>query len=160
LPFGAVASTILSAEGASAFEEMVESGTVFELTAPEDRIGGFADQSVLATDYLRAQRIRVKLCRALDAWLAPFDAVLTLPTADAAPTADGPFDSRHGHKSMGGPGNACGTPAIVVPTGLADNGLPTAIQLDGRAYSENRLLALAVAFQDATAWHKAHPDVS
>src|SRR5579883_268515 len=33
LPFGAVASTILSAESASAFEEMVESGEVFKLTA-------------------------------------------------------------------------------------------------------------------------------
>jgi aspartyl-tRNA(Asn)/glutamyl-tRNA(Gln) amidotransferase subunit A len=159
LPFGPVASTVLSAEMASAFEEMVDSGTVFQLTAPEDRVGGFADQAVLATDYLRAQRIRAKLCRALDAWLAPFDAVLTVPTAGAAPTADGPFGGKFSNKSMGGPGNACGTPAIVVPTGLTKDHLPTALQLDGRAYSENRLLALAVAFQNATAWHDEHPDV-
>ena len=53
----------------------------------------------------------------------------------------------------------CGTPAIVVPTGLTDDGLPTALQLDGRAYSENRLLALAVAYQGATAWHTARPEV-
>src|SRR3954447_10207070 len=67
-PFGPVASTILAAEAASAFEEMVESGEVFELTAPEDRVGGFAEQAVLATDYLRAQRLRGRLCRELDAW--------------------------------------------------------------------------------------------
>jgi Asp-tRNA(Asn)/Glu-tRNA(Gln) amidotransferase A subunit family amidase len=36
---------------------------------------------------------------------------------------------------------------------------PTAIQLDGRAYSENRLLALAVAFQSATSWHLLNPEV-
>jgi aspartyl-tRNA(Asn)/glutamyl-tRNA(Gln) amidotransferase subunit A len=159
LPFGAVASTILAAEMASAFEEMVASGTVFQLTAPEDRIGGFAEQAVLATDYLRAQRIRGRLCRALDAWLAPYDAVLTVPTAESAPTADGPFHHAHDHKSMGGPGNACGTPALVLPTGSTKDGLPTALQLDGRAYSENRLLALALAFQAATAWHTAHPSV-
>src|SRR4051794_10665574 len=41
LPFGPVLSTVLSAESASAFEEMVDSGLVFQLTAPEDRIGGF-----------------------------------------------------------------------------------------------------------------------
>jgi aspartyl-tRNA(Asn)/glutamyl-tRNA(Gln) amidotransferase subunit A len=159
LPFGAVASTVLAAEKASAFEEMVESGVVAGLTAPEDRTGGFAVQSVLATDYLRAQRVRSRLCRELDAWLAPFDAVLTVPTADSAPTADGPWGGSYAHKSMGGPGNVCGTPALVVPTGLTKDGLPTALQLDGRAYSENRLLALAVAFQNATAWHDAHPEV-
>jgi aspartyl-tRNA(Asn)/glutamyl-tRNA(Gln) amidotransferase subunit A len=160
LPFGAVASTIISAEGAAAFEDMVESGEVLELTAPEDRIGGFADQAILATDYLRAQRLRGRLCRELDAWLAPYDAILTVPTGGTAPTAEGPFRGRFGAKSMGGAGNLCGTPAIVVPTGLDDHGLPTALQLDGRAYSENRLLALAVAFQEATHWHKGRPTMS
>ena len=159
LPFGPVASTVLGAEAASAFEEMVASGEVFELAAPEDRIGGFAEQAILATDYLRAQRLRAKLCRALDAWLAPFDAVLTVPTAASAPNAEGTFEYVHGHKSMGGPGNLCGTPALVLPTGLTKEGLPTALQLDGRAYAENRLLALALAFQNATAWHVARPDV-
>ncbi|WP_422929803.1 amidase [Singulisphaera sp. PoT] len=159
LPFNPVASTVLSAEAASAFEEMVESGDVFKLTAPEDRIGGFADQAILATDYLRAQRIRGKLCRALDAWFAPFDAVITVPTASTAPTANGHFEYPHQAKTLGGPGNICGTPALVMPIGLAQDGLPTAIQLDGRAYSENRLLSLANAFQSATSWHKVHPEV-
>jgi aspartyl-tRNA(Asn)/glutamyl-tRNA(Gln) amidotransferase subunit A len=159
LPFGPVARTILTAEAASAFEGLVESGAVFELTAPEDRLGGFADHAVLATDYLRAQRIRAHLCRALDAWLAPYDGVLSVPTADAAPTADGPFAGAFHAPSLGGPGNACGTPALVLPTGLTDDGLPTALQLDGRAGSENRLIALARAFQEATAWHTAHPEV-
>ena len=94
LPFGAVASTIISAEMAAAFEEMVASGSVFELTAPEDRIGGFADQTILATEYIRAQRIRGRLAREYDAWLAPFDAVLTVPTGGAARPADGRFGDR------------------------------------------------------------------
>ena len=96
----------------------------------------------------------------LDAWLAPYDAVLTVPTADAAPDRRRPVRRhQHSNKSMGGPGNVCGTPAIVLPTGLTKDGLPTALQLDGRAYSENRLIALAVAFQNATAWHDEHPEV-
>jgi aspartyl-tRNA(Asn)/glutamyl-tRNA(Gln) amidotransferase subunit A len=144
---------------ASAFEEMVASGEVFKLTAPEDRTGGFAEQAVLATDYLRAQRLRGRFCREFDAWLAPFDAVITVPTGSAATTAEGPFASRNRHKSLGGPGNLCGTPAIVLPSGLTKDGLPTALQLDGRAYSENRLIALATAFQNQTAWHTLHPEV-
>ena len=160
LPFDAAASTILSGEAGAAFEEMVESGLVFGLTAPEDRVGGFADHAVLATDYLRAQRIRGRLCRELDAWLAPFDAVLTVPTAETAPPAEGTFAYPFDSKSMSGPGNVCGTPALVLPSGKAADGLPTSIQLDGRAYSENRLLALGLAYQQATAWHLDRPDVT
>jgi aspartyl-tRNA(Asn)/glutamyl-tRNA(Gln) amidotransferase subunit A len=159
LPFADVASTILSAEFAAAFEEMVESGESFQLTAPEDRTGGFADQAILATEYLRAQRIRGRLCRELDAFFEPFDAVLTVPTADAAPPADEAFGGEFRARSLGGPGNVCGTPALVLPSGLTDDGLPTSIQLDGRAYSENRLLALGLAYQEATAWHTRHPEV-
>lgn len=156
-PFAAVASTIISVECASAFEEMVASNEVAKLTAPEDRVGGFADQAILATEYLRAQRIRAKLARTLDQWFAPYDAVITVPTGGTATPADGSFGGRFGAKSLGGPGNVCGTPAICLPSGKDDNGLPTAIQIDGRAYSENRLLALAIAFQDSTAWHLDRP---
>ena len=159
-PYSLCASTILSAEAAAAFEEMVDSGEVAELRAPEDRIGGYADQVILATEYLRAQRLRGQLCRDLDAWFAPFDAVLTVPTGGAASPADGSFSGRrYSAKSLGGPGNVCGTPALVLPTGLTEDGLPTALQLDGRAYSENRLLALGLAYQQNTAWHTLRPPV-
>jgi aspartyl-tRNA(Asn)/glutamyl-tRNA(Gln) amidotransferase subunit A len=60
---------------------------------------------------------------------------------------------------MGGAGNVCGTPALVVPSGFTADGLPTSLQLDGRAWSENRLLALGLAYQNATAWHTRHPNV-
>lgn len=160
LPFSAVAVTIISAECASAFEEMVTSNEVAKLTAPEDRVGGFADQAILATEYLRAQRIRGKLCRALDAWFAPYDAVITVPTSGTATPADGSFGGGFSAKSLGGPGNVCGTPAICLPSGKDEKGLPTAIQIDGRAYSENRLLALAIAYQNATAWHQERPKLA
>ncbi len=159
LPFSQVAITIISAECASAFEEMVASNEVAKLTAPEDRIGGFGDQAILATEYLRAQRVRAKLCKALDAWFAPFDAVITVPTSGTASSATGSHNDSFSAKSLGGPGNVCGTPAICLPSGRDEKGLPTAIQIDGRAYSENRLLALALAYQTKTAWHLEHPDI-
>ncbi|MDX2039526.1 MAG: amidase [Isosphaeraceae bacterium] len=156
-PFTLVTQTILGAEMASAFEEMIDSGTVFDLTAPEDRIGGFARQTVLAVEYLKAQRLRGGLARSFDRWFADYDAVLTVPTAGTAPSAEGSFGGRYSSKSLGGPGNLCGTPALVMPTGLDSAGLPTAIQLDGRAFSENVLLALGEAFQGATGHHLAFP---
>ena len=158
-PWSETAGMIISAECASAFEELIDSGKVFELTAPEDRIGGFSDQSLLATEYLRALRVRTMLCRVFDQFLAPYDAVLTVSTESAAPPAVGDWQGTFDAKSLGGPGNVCGTPALVMPTGLTDDGLPTSIQLDGRAWSENRLLALGLAYQAASRWHTEHAPV-
>ena len=57
-PYEAMASIVIDAEAASAFEPLFESGRITELTAPEDRIGGYAGQVVLAKDYIRALRLR------------------------------------------------------------------------------------------------------
>jgi aspartyl-tRNA(Asn)/glutamyl-tRNA(Gln) amidotransferase subunit A len=157
LPFADVAVTIISAECAAVFEEMVDSGDVMQLTAPEDRLGGFGDQAMLATEYLRAQRIRARLCRDWDELLAPYDALVGVPTAGPATAIDDSTRGKFRAETAGAPGNVCGTPAIVVPTGLTSDGLPTALQLDGRAWSENRLIAIATAFQNATAWHTLRP---
>ena len=44
-------------------------------------------------------------------------------------------------------GNACGLPAVVVPSGFSEEGLPTGIELVSRAYDENAVLAVARAYQ-------------
>ncbi|MBI3462676.1 MAG: amidase, partial [Planctomycetes bacterium] len=54
-------------------------------------------------------------------------------------------------------GNAAGIPAISVPNGFGERGLPTGLQLVGRAFDENRLLTLAQAYQMHTDWHTKHP---
>src|SRR5688572_25949245 len=76
-PYGAAAGVIIDAEAASIFEELVDSGRVHQLTAPEDRIGGYSGQVVLAKDYLRALRIRTPAAVAMDRFLADggFDAL-------------------------------------------------------------------------------------
>ncbi len=158
-PSGPVATTILGAEMASAFEEMLDSGDVFGLTAPEDRIGGFADQTILATEYLRAQRIRARICREYDAWLAPFDAVLTAGRSGTAARIGGGLGKPFRAASLMTEGNVCGTPALTLPIGLDKEGLPTSLQIDGRAYAEDVVLSLGVAFQQATGWHEEHPKV-
>jgi aspartyl-tRNA(Asn)/glutamyl-tRNA(Gln) amidotransferase subunit A len=47
-PYEEMASIVIDAEAASAFEPLFESGRITELTAPEDRIGGYAGQVVPA----------------------------------------------------------------------------------------------------------------
>lgn len=157
LPFGMITKTILDAEEASALEELVESGVVGEMAAPEDRIGGYAAHAILATEYLRAQRLRSRICRLFDDWIAPFDAVVTVAEPSEAPFADREFADEFSARSLGGPGNLCGTPALSLPSGFTAGGLPTAIQFDGRAWSEARLIALGDVYQSVTSHHLARP---
>ena len=158
-PMGLLSGTILGAEMASAFEEMLDAGENFDLTAPEDRLGGFASQTILATEYLRAQRLRAKVCKEYDAFLAPFDAVLTVGRAGTAAKIKQGLGKPFNARTLIVEGNVCGTPALTLPMGLDDEGIPTSLQIDGRAYAESTVLTLGAAFQEATAWHQSHPKV-
>jgi aspartyl-tRNA(Asn)/glutamyl-tRNA(Gln) amidotransferase subunit A len=53
-------------------------------------------------------------------------------------------------------GNLAGLPALSLPCGFA-GGLPVAISLAGRPFSENLLLQMGVAFQKQTDWHRRRP---
>ncbi|MEE8442272.1 MAG: amidase [Dehalococcoidia bacterium] len=155
-----VTRTILNAEAASAFEELVESGRTAELTAPEDRFGGYPRLAVLATDYLRALRLRGIMAREADEVLSRYDA-LVAPTRATVATALNE-ETRSAARGitrdvMGAVGNGAGLPAISVPNGFGAGGLPTGIQFMGRAYDENSVLAVACAYQSLTDWHHRHP---
>src|SRR3989454_4982396 len=54
LPFGVVAGLNLAPAGASAFDDLLESGRVRDLTAPEDRIGGHPALAIPARAHLPA----------------------------------------------------------------------------------------------------------
>lgn len=162
LPYSEVAGTFISCEMSAAFEGLISSGDVWELTAPEDRPGGHATQFIPARDYINAFRIRPKIQRALDEILARYDALVT-PTlpAVAVPIQSNfrdyfaPFRG----SEIGGAGNAAGIPALSIPNGFGERGLPTGLQFVGRAFEENRLLAVAQKYQSVTDWHTKTPKV-
>lgn len=165
LPYTSIAGTFIACEMAAAFEGMVTSGDIWELTAPEDRVGPHAALLIPAKDYLNAMRIRPFVQRALDDILSRYDAIVTPTLASVAPPIARSFSEYHrGHSSqglsdLGGGGNAAGIPALSVPNGFGERGLPTGLQFVGRAFEENKLIALARLFQEATNWHEKHPEV-
>lgn len=162
LPYGAVASTILNAEASAAFEGMVVRGEVWELTAPEDRPGAHAGLSIPARDYINALRIRGHIQRVIDEQFAKFDAFVTPTLATVAPPLNRPFaDYQKGFRgtAIGGAGNVVGLPAITIPNGFGDRGLPTALQFVARAFEDGKLIAIARTYQAETDWHQQHPPV-
>jgi aspartyl-tRNA(Asn)/glutamyl-tRNA(Gln) amidotransferase subunit A len=163
LPYGPAVGTIVSAEGASAFRDLVESGRAKELKVPNDRWGGYAASMVLAVDYLQALRLRAPMKRELGALYAKYDALVSPARATVSYPIGPDFDKVYPGIS-GGPavipaGNLVGQPALVVPNGFGENGLPTAFQLTGRAFSDETLVALGTGVQARTDWHRKRPSL-
>jgi aspartyl-tRNA(Asn)/glutamyl-tRNA(Gln) amidotransferase subunit A len=154
LPYDEAAAVVIQAEAAAAFEEFIASGAARRLTAPEDRYGLLDGLTLPAVDYLRALRVRRVAGRALDATLVPFDAVVAPTQPKVAPPLAEQFDSfAEGSetRSLGAAGNLCGLPAATVPNGAGRLGLPTGLELMGRAGSDGTVLAAAAAFERALA---------
>ena len=55
------------------------------------------------------------------------------------------------------PINIWGLPAISVPCGFTEAGLPIGLQIVGPHWAESKVLQLALAYEQATAWHKREP---
>lgn len=52
----------------------------------------------------------------------------------------------------------CGVPTVTVPMGvMADTGMPAGLTVAGRAWDDNRLLAMAAAFEATGTWRIAPP---
>src|SRR5258708_6207073 len=85
-PWEAAAGVTISVEGASAFESLIESGKVGQLTDPLGRIGGYINMTIPGTDYARAQRIRALLQQKIDELFDRFD-VLAAPSLPVPATS-------------------------------------------------------------------------
>jgi aspartyl-tRNA(Asn)/glutamyl-tRNA(Gln) amidotransferase subunit A len=92
------------------------------------------------------------------------DFVITASNPDVAFNAEGPLPSVFGGVSggMGNngkltfPANMNGNPAISIPSGLID-GLPIALQVNGRHFSEQLLLELGLAMERSRPWALVAP---
>jgi aspartyl-tRNA(Asn)/glutamyl-tRNA(Gln) amidotransferase subunit A len=160
-PYGPVVGTIINAEGASAFRDLIESGDCKKLKAANDQWGGYSASMILAVDYLQAMRQRGPMKKALDEVYSKYDALVAPSRGTVSYPIDKDFDKAYPRVGGGPPvipgGNIVGQPAISVPNGFGQNDLPTGIQFTGRIWSEARLLSIAHAYQQATEWHKKRP---
>ncbi len=103
---------------------------------------------VPATEYIQARQVRRACRRALGALLDEVDVLATPTTPAPAPKG---LEST-GDPSFNGPFSFVGFPAITVPVGLSEGGLPLGVQLVARPFGETTLLRAASALEGAVSW--------
>jgi aspartyl-tRNA(Asn)/glutamyl-tRNA(Gln) amidotransferase subunit A len=168
LPYGPVTGTVIGAEGASVFEQLITSGKVDELVDKKQIAGLRAALDIPARDYLKAMRVRRlvqlefrRLLTDVDVLLAParYGVATKLSEPLDRNTGAVPAPASQGLRPLIPAGNLAGLPALSLPCGFAE-GLPVAIQLVGRPWTENTILSIGKEFQARTDWHRRRPAVS
>jgi Asp-tRNA(Asn)/Glu-tRNA(Gln) amidotransferase A subunit family amidase len=132
---------LLEAEGACAFDDITRDGQVRKLKGQNagDWPNTFRSGRLIpAVEYIRAQRARTLLVERFEKFMADWD-VLVMPSSALLSTT-----------------NLTGNPQVVVKCGFI-NGSPRSIGFLGRVYEEGAPLRVALAYEQATEWHKKHP---
>jgi Asp-tRNA(Asn)/Glu-tRNA(Gln) amidotransferase A subunit family amidase len=134
---------ILTAEAATAFDDITRDGRVNQLSGqePNDWPNTFrTSRFIPAVEYIRAQRARTLLMQQMEKLMSKWD-VFVAPAPQSASLLIT---------------NLTGHPAVVVPCGFV-NDLPQAIMFTGSTYDEAAPLRVALAYEQATKWHTMHP---
>ncbi|HEX2694768.1 MAG TPA: amidase, partial [Acidobacteriota bacterium] len=137
-------TVILDAESAAAFDELTRSGRD-ELLVEQDA-GAWPNifreaRFIPAVEYIQANRVRTLLMEEMARRMKDVDVYVAPSFAE-------------GNLLLT---NLTGHPAVVLPNGFDEKGGPTSISFIGSLYGEAKLLRVAKAFQDATAFHLKHP---
>jgi aspartyl-tRNA(Asn)/glutamyl-tRNA(Gln) amidotransferase subunit A len=114
---------------------------------------------VLATDYIRALRVRTLMQRAWAEMFADIDVLVAPVQPFTAPRVedmevswpDGTTESVDlAMVRLTSPANLTGVPTLALPVGFDANGLPIGMQVMGRPFDEGTLLDVGTAYQAAT----------
>ncbi len=163
-PWGATVGAIVNGECAAAFQDLIESGRSRELQSVDDRVGGYPQLAVRAVDYINALRQRKIMARLLENAFADVDAVIWPTMSTVAYPVGVPFDKAYpkypGGSDLTTPGNLCGWPAIALPNGFGDHGLPTSLSIMSKPFAESVAADIAMRYQARTDYHKRRPKVS
>lgn len=144
---------LLEAEAAAAFDDITRDGQVRTLKgqSPQDWPNSFRGSRLIpAVEYIRAQRVRSLLVAKFENFMKDWDTIVIPPSAMLTTT------------------NLTGNPQVVIKCGFADATLadgsttpvPRTIGFLGKIYDEGSPLRVALAYEQATEWHRKHPKLA
>lgn len=122
-----------------------------------------------ASFYIDAQKARRILIREFDEALRKVDVIATPMKPVPGQTLkegsagvinlDGKVVSGMPEMALGIVYNLTGMPALTLPCGFAQAGVPIGLQIAGRPFEEETVLRVAHAYEQATPWHEKHPPI-
>src|ERR1051325_9200046 len=113
-------------------------------------------------DYLEALRWRTALAQEQARALRRCDAFITAAALNVAERADpNALDRLVSAPSITMPFSVGGLPALAIPCGFSKaEGLPLSLQIAAAPFAESMVLRIAHAYQQATDWHRRHPNLA
>jgi Asp-tRNA(Asn)/Glu-tRNA(Gln) amidotransferase A subunit family amidase len=158
----AIWSTIAAAEGFASERGLLPHA---ELLGEDARTTVMTGAGISAADYIDAQYERRRICTAwaelfeqVDVIASPGEQVLPFTVGhEAPPEWAGDSGSAAEWWGMDAIANLTNRPAVCIPTGIADGGLPTGIQLMGTAFGDAALLDIAATIEAGRAAMPAPP---
>jgi len=116
---------------------------------------------VRAADYVNATRLRRKLADSFHALFSGIDVAVTASSMDPPCRIDDPKAIEYTYaRQARAPFNITGGPALSVPVGFSRAGLPLAMQIVGKPFTEALVYRVAQAYEQATGWVARHPALS
>jgi len=116
---------------------------------------------VRAADYVNATRLRRKLTDAFHALFSDIDVAVTASSMDPACRIDDPKAVEYTYaRQARAPFNVTGSPALSVPVGFSKAGLPLAMQIVGKPFSESVVYRVAHAYERETKVVEKHPPLA
>jgi len=111
--------------------------------------------------YLKAQKVRTLIKQEFEQAFEKYDALVT-PTSPTVAFKLGEKLEDPMQMYLSDvctlPINIAGVPAISIPAGFA-HGLPIGMQIMGKPFTEETMLRIAFAYEQATDWHKREPGI-
>jgi aspartyl-tRNA(Asn)/glutamyl-tRNA(Gln) amidotransferase subunit A len=150
--FNACGRVILIAEGFAVHEQDLQSRLLDygEITVQRLALGA----TVTAAELTQAFRLRRELTDAVNAVLGRYDALITASALAVAPRFDAIADPNIARLApmQTIPFNVTGHPAMSVPTGVGEGGLPLSLQVVGRPFDEATVFRIGRAIEQASGW--------
>jgi aspartyl-tRNA(Asn)/glutamyl-tRNA(Gln) amidotransferase subunit A len=121
-----------------------------------------------ASEYIQAREALERLRRSMDATFADVDLIVAPSEKGLAPPLAAMIErSLGGGQSLPGamttnlaPFDIYGLPAISIPCGFSRDGLPVGLMIAGPRFAEDKVLALAAAYEAATNWSRRRPPLA
>jgi aspartyl-tRNA(Asn)/glutamyl-tRNA(Gln) amidotransferase subunit A len=161
----AISGAILMAEAAAYHRELLARDG--DKLTPSVRLRLEAGLFVTAADYLKAQQARARfnqemarLFQDVDLLAGPAEPVTAPPIlASEVVIGDRTVGTTGALTQYTRPYNISGTPAISVPCGFSEAGMPIGLQLAGKPFDELTVLRAAHAYEQTTDWHRRRPPI-